>query len=94
MLGKTGADVVWAGNDQGPSLVDRLGALGPGATSGDRQGTDSLNLPVPAFGCTPGPAGLRGPRRADGVEGVGLAGPAPVLAVRAVDLYDSGPRRR
>ncbi len=34
VAGEPGADVVGAGQDQGPGLVDRLGPLGPGGALG------------------------------------------------------------
>ena len=55
---------------------------------GDHQRADCLHGAVPALGCAAGPARLGGPGRADRVQGVGLALPAPVLAVGAVDLDD------
>jgi hypothetical protein len=43
---------------------------------------------VPALRRAAGPAGLGGPRGTDGIQQVGLALPAPVLAVRADCLHD------
>ena len=88
LLGEPGPQVIGPGQDQGPGLVDRLGALAAGAALGDHQRADRLHRAVPALRRAAGPAGLRGPGRADGIERVGLARPAPVLAVRAVHLHD------
>src|SRR5207245_2787523 len=87
--GEPDPQVVGPGHDQGPGLVDGLGPLGAGAALGDHQRADRLDGAVPAFRRAAGPAGLRGPGGADGVERVGLALPAPVLAVGAVDLDDA-----
>ena len=43
---------------------------------------------VAAFRRAPGPAGLGGPGGADGIQRIGLALPATVLAVGTVDLDD------
>ena len=86
--GEPGPQVIGPGHDQGPGLVDRLGPLGAGAALGDHQRADRLDGAVPALRRAAGPAGLRGPGGADGIERVGLALPAPVLAVGAVDLDD------
>jgi hypothetical protein len=75
--------------DQGPGLVDGLDPLGAGAALGDHQRPDRLDGTIPALRRAAGPAGLRGPGGADSIEGVRLARPAPVLAVRAVDLDDA-----
>jgi hypothetical protein len=53
---------------------------------GDHQRTDRLDGAVASFGRAAGPARLSGPGSADGVQRVGLALPAAVLAVRAVNL--------
>src|ERR1019366_2369372 len=41
--GKAGSQVIWAGHDQGPGPVDRLGAFSCGAAPGDHQRTDRLD---------------------------------------------------
>ena len=86
--GEPGPEVVGAGQDQGPGLVDRLGPLGAGAALGDHQRPDRLDRAVPALGRAAGPAGLGGPGGADRIQRVGLALPAAVLAVGAVHLHD------
>jgi hypothetical protein len=73
VAGEPGPQVVGPGHDQGPGLVDGLGPLGAGAALGDHERADRLDGAVPAFRRAAGPAGLRGPGGADGVERVGLA---------------------
>jgi hypothetical protein len=85
--GEPGPDVIGPGQDQGPGLVDRLGAFAGGAALGDHQRPDRLHRAVPALGRAGCPAGLRGPRGADRVQRVGLALPA-VLAVGSVHPDD------
>ena len=84
--GEAGSQVIWAGHDQRPGLVDRLGTFCCGAAPGDHQRTDRLDGAVASFGRAAGPARLSGPGSADGVQWVGLALPAAVLAVGAVNL--------
>jgi hypothetical protein len=79
MLGEPGPQVTGSGQDQGPGLVDGPGTFPRGTAPGDHQGPDRLDGTVPAPGCTAGPAGLRGPGRADRIQGTGLALTAPVL---------------
>ena len=55
--------VIGAGQDQGPGLVDRLGALADGAAPGGHQRPDRLDLPVPAPGNAAGPARAARPGR-------------------------------
>jgi len=86
VLGEAGSQVIRAGHDQGPGLVDRLGAFSCGAAPGDHQRTDRLDRAVPSLGRAAGPAGLGGPGSADRVQRIGLTLPAAVLAVGAVDL--------
>ena len=88
MPGEPGPQVVGSGQDQGPGLVDRPGTFSCGAAPGDHQRADRLHGAVPALRRAAGPAGLGGPGSADRVQRVGLALPAPVLAVRAVHLDD------
>src|SRR5260370_37812853 len=83
MPGEPGPQVIRAGQDQGPGLVDGPRAFSGGAAPGDHQGPDRLDGAVPALGRAAGPAGLRGPRGADRVQGVGLPLPATVLPARA-----------
>src|SRR6266702_66854 len=85
--------VIRAGQDQCPSLVDGPGAFSGRAAPGDHQGPDRLHGAVPALGGSASPAGLRGPGSADRVQRVGLALPAPVLPVGAVPLDDPDARR-
>ena len=75
VAGEAGSQVIGAGQDQGPGLVDRLGPLGAGAALGDHQRPDRLDGTVPALRRAAGPAGLRGPGGADGIERVRLALP-------------------
>src|SRR6476646_2635895 len=89
MAGEPGPQVRWPGQDQGPGLVDGLGPLGAGAALGDHQRADRLHCAVAALGRAAGPAGLGSTGSADRVQRVGLALPPPVLAVRAVHLYDA-----
>jgi len=86
--GEPGPQVVGPGHDQGPGLAGGLGPLGAGAALGDHQRADRLDGAVPAFRRAAGPAGLGGPGGADGVERVGRAWPAPVLAAGAAGLDD------
>jgi hypothetical protein len=86
--GEPGSQVIRAGQEQSPGLVDGPGAFSRGAAPGDHQGPDRLHRAVPALGGAAGPAGLRGPRGADRIEGIGLARPAPVLPVGATGLDD------
>src|SRR5260370_3583173 len=88
MPGEPGPQVIRAGRDWGGGLVDGPRAFSGGAAPGDHQGRDRLDGAVPALGRAAGPAGLRGPRGADRVQGIGLALPATVLPVRAVHLDD------
>jgi hypothetical protein len=53
------------------------------------QRPDRLDGTIAALRRAAGPAGLRGPGGADGIEGVRLARPAPVLAVRAAGPGDT-----
>ena len=89
VAGEPDPQIAGPGHDQGPGLAGGLGPLGAGAALGDHQRADRLDRAVPAFRRAAGPAGLRGPGGADGVERVGLALPAAVLAVGAVDLDDA-----
>ena len=84
--GEPGSQVIGAGQEQSPGLVDRPGALSGGTAPGDHQRPDRFHGTVPAFRRAAGPAGLRRPRGADRVQRIGFALPAPVLPVRAVHL--------
>jgi hypothetical protein len=86
--GEPGPQGIRTGDDQCPGVVDRLGPLMAGAAPGHHQRPDRLHRAVPAFGRPRGPAALRGPRRADRIQRIGLAVAAPVLPVRAVHLDD------
>jgi hypothetical protein len=86
--GEAGPQILRPGQDQGPGLVDGLGAFACGAALGDHEGPDGLGSAIAALGRAAGPAGLRGPGSADGVEGVGFALAAAVLAVGTVDFHD------
>ena len=88
MPGEPGPQLIGAGQDQRPGLVDRLGPLMAGAALGDHQRPDRLHRPVAALRRARCPPGLRGPRRADRIQRVGLALPVPVLPVGAVHLDD------
>ena len=94
MAGEPGPEVIGTGQDQGPGLVDGLGAFAGGAALGDHERPDRLDGAVPALGRAGCPAGLRGPRGADRVQRIGLALAAPVLPVGAVHLHDPDPGRR
>ena len=86
--GEPGPQVIGAGHEQRPGLVDGLGPLGAGAALGDHQRPDRLDRAVAALRRAAGPPGLGGPGGADRVQRVGLALPAAVLAVGAVHLDD------
>jgi len=70
MPGEPGPQVIRAGHDQRPGLVDGLGPLGPGAALGHHQRPDRLHRPVASLRRPGRPAGLRGPRRADRIQRV------------------------
>jgi hypothetical protein len=93
MADEPGPDVVRAGQDQRTGLVDRLGPLRASGALGHHQRPDRLHLPIPAPGRTPGPAGLRGPGRADRIQWIRFAVAPPVLPVRTVHLDDADPGR-
>jgi hypothetical protein len=86
--GEAGSQVIRAGQEQCPGLVDRPGAFSRGAALGDHQRPDRLDRAVAALRRSPGPPRLGGAGRADGVQRVGLALPAAVLAVGAARLHD------
>jgi hypothetical protein len=88
LLGEASSQVIWASHDQGPGLIDRLGAFSCGAAPGDHQRTDRLHGAIPSLRRTADPAGLGGPGGADGVQRAGLALPAAILAVRTADPDD------
>jgi hypothetical protein len=88
VAGEPGAQLVGAGQDQCPGLAGRPGALPGGAALGDHQRADRLDSAVAALRRAAGPAGLGGPGGADRVQGVRLALPPPVLAVRAIHFHD------
>ncbi|MFY9928386.1 MAG: hypothetical protein WAK82_10315 [Streptosporangiaceae bacterium] len=50
MPGEAGPQVIRAGQDRGPGLVDGLGAFTRGAALGDHQRTDRLDRAVSALG--------------------------------------------
>ena len=93
MPGEPGPDVVRAGQDQGPGLVDRLGSLGAGGALGDHQRPDCLHRAVTSSWRSGRPAGLGGAGGTDRIERIGLALAAPVLPVRAVHFHDPDPGR-
>jgi TrwC relaxase len=78
--------LVRGGEAQMADLVESLDLGGAGRALGHHQRPDRLGVPVPGLGRAAGPAGQRGPGRLDGIQRVGLAGPAAGLAVGAVDL--------
>ncbi len=88
MRGEPGAQVLGAGHDQGPGLVDRLGPLRAGAALSDHQRPDRLHRAVASFGRAAGSAGLGCPGRADRIQRVGFPLAATVLPVGAVNLDD------
>ena len=91
--GEPGPQIVRAGQDQRTGLVDGLGPLVAGAALGHHERPDRLHRPVAALRRPGRPAGLRGPRRADRVQRVGLAVAAAVLPVGPVHLDDPDPGR-
>jgi len=86
--GEPGSQVIGAGQEQCPGLVDSPGAFSCGAAACDRQRADRLHGAVPALRRAAGPAGLGGPGGAYCIQRVGFALPTAVLAVRAVHLDD------
>jgi hypothetical protein len=58
------------------------------AALGDHERANRLDGTISALGCTAGPTYLGGSGGADSIERVGLALPAAVLRVGAVDLDD------
>ena len=93
MPGEPGPQVIRAGQDQRTGLVDGLGPLVAGAALGDHQRPDRLHRPIASLGRPGRPAGLRGPRRADRVQRIGLAVAAAVLPVSPDCLHDPDPGR-
>jgi hypothetical protein len=89
--GEPGPQVIGPGHDQGPGLAAGLDPLGAGGALGDHQRPDRLDLPVAPFRPAARPAGLRRAGGANRIQRVGLALPAPVLPVRAVDLNNRTP---
>jgi hypothetical protein len=75
-----------------PTPADRLGTLGARAALGDHQRADRLHRAVAALRRAGGAPGLRGPCGADGIEGIGLARPAPVLPVGTAGLNNPDTR--
>ena len=67
--GEPGPQLIRAGHDQRPGLVDRLGPLGAGAALGHHQRPDRLHRAVAALRRARCPPGLRGPGGADRVAG-------------------------
>ena len=59
-----------------------------GRTLGDDEDPDGLDRTVARLGLALRPTAQGGPGGLDGVEGIGLAGPTTLLAIRSVDLED------
>ncbi len=59
-----------------------------GRALGDDEDPDGLDGTVARLGLALGPTAQGGPGGLDGVEGIGLAGPTTLLAIRSVDLED------
>ena len=59
-----------------------------GRTLGDDEDPDGLDRTVARLGLALRPTAQGGPGGFDGVEGIGLAGPSALLAIRSVDLDD------
>ena len=93
MPGEPGPQLLGAGHDQRPGLVDRLGPLLAGAALGHHQRPDRLHRPVAAPRRPRRSPGLGGPGRADRIQRIGLALPVPVLPVRAIHLHHPHPGR-
>ena len=87
MPGEPGPQLIRAGHDQRPGLAVRLGPPGAGAALGHHQRPDRLHRAIAAPRRPRCPAGLRGPRRADRIQRIGLALPVPVLPVRPVHFH-------
>ena len=68
--------------DQG--LAPRLA----GRTLGDDEDPDGLDRTISRLGLALGSTTQGGPGGLDGVEGIGLAGPPALLAIRSVHLED------
>jgi hypothetical protein len=94
MAGEPGPQVIGAGQDQGPGLVDGLGPLSARTALGHHQCPDRLDGAVPALGGAAGPAGLRGPRCADGVQRAGACpgGGGPAGQSGRLPRHGSRPR--
>ena len=86
MPGEPGPQLIRAGHEQRPGLIDRLGPLMAGAALGHHQRPDRLHRPVAAPRRPRRSPGLSGPGRADRIQRIGLALPGPVLPVRAIHL--------
>jgi hypothetical protein len=91
--GEPGPDVIGAGQDQRPGLVDRLGSLRAGGALGHHECPDRPGLAVPAPGRSCGAARLGRAGGADRVQRIGFALAAPVLPVRAVHPGHPDPGR-
>jgi hypothetical protein len=86
--GEPGPQVIGPGQDQGPGLAVRPGAFPCGAAPVGHQRADRLHRAVAALRRAAGPAGLGSPGGTDGIQRIGLALPAAVLAVRTVHFHD------
>jgi hypothetical protein len=86
VLGEAGSQVIGAGQDQGPGLVDRLGAFTCGAALGDHQRADRLDGTVAALRRAGRPAWLA-TRLADPAPSPLPAGPSRALGVAYPGRY-------
>jgi hypothetical protein len=69
-------------------LDERLDPGLAGRALGDHEDTDCLDCAVPRLGAAGRSATQCGPGGFDGVEGIGLAGPTPLLSIRSIDFDD------
>jgi len=83
-----GSEVLGGGGDDGVHLVERPGAVLPGRELHQAKNPDGLDVSVPGLGFALGFSRQRRPGGGHGVQGIGLAPQASVLAVGTVDLDD------
>lgn len=83
------AQLLGCGGDQAAQLVEGTDPVLAGAGAGHPQHPDGLYAAVSRLGGGLGPPRHRRSSRLDGVERIGLAGPAALLAVGPVHLDDA-----
>ncbi|HEX9548834.1 MAG TPA: hypothetical protein VF942_15955 [Acidimicrobiales bacterium] len=90
---KAFSQLVWAGEDELADLIDGLHSALGRAAPGHQQIPDGLHVAVPGLGQPESPTTLSRSSRLDGIEGIRLAGPGPLLSVGPVNLDNgkSGP---